>query len=128
MFKRLEKRRLRKEEGRKLGISDEKINVIMGLNDTDSEESTSESDSSCERENVAGSIEELESDDNADNAGVENKDDPLVSVDQALLDPIYVVSVYPEVKACIVCPGKQLKGQKMTQWHCASNACNVFLC
>ncbi len=119
MFKRVEKHRLKKEEEEILGIDDE----IMGLNDTDSEESTSESGLSDNEENVAGS---MESDDSENSSGVENKDDPLLSVDQALHDPIYVVSVYPEVKACIVCPGKHLKGQKMTQLHRTSNACTIF--
>jgi hypothetical protein len=120
MFKRVEKHRLKKEEEEILGIHDE----IMGLNDTDSEESTSESELSDDEENVAGSM-GFESDDSENSSGVENEDDPLLSVDQALRDPIYVVSVYPEVRACIVCPGKHLKGQKMTQLHRTSNACMI---
>jgi hypothetical protein len=117
MFKRVEKHRLKKEEEEVLGIDDD-----VGLNDTDSEESTSESELS---DDVAGSM-DSESDDSENSNGVENKDDPLLSVDQALCDPIYVVSVYPEVKACIVCPGKHLKGREMTQLHRTSNACMIF--
>ena len=113
MFKRVEKRRRRKEEEAETSLNEE-LKEIMGFNDTDSDESTSESDSSDEEGEFA-------QDDEGDDEG-----DPKISVSQALLDPIFVVSLFPEVKACMVCPGKQLKGEKMVELHRISNACMLF--
>ncbi|KJA16858.1 hypothetical protein HYPSUDRAFT_71036 [Hypholoma sublateritium FD-334 SS-4] len=134
MFKRVEKRRLKKQEEEELGI-DEDMKEILGMHDTDSEESASdESDSDDDeeedvRDDVAedddGSGEEGQSvaeDEDADEDEGEDAEDPNVTVRQALLDSVYVVSILPEVKACVVCPGKLLKGAKMVQLHRVSNA------
>lgn len=118
MFKRVEKRRRRKEEEAESGLNEE-LKEIMGFNDTDSDESTSESESSDgegESEDEEGGLAQDEDD----------EDDPKITVSQALLDPIFVVSLFPEVKACIVCPGKHLKGEKMAELHRTSNACMLF--
>ncbi len=138
MFKRVEKRRLKKQEEEELGI-DEDMKEILGIHDTDSEESASDdSDSDSEGEEdqeeddiaadddesggeVQSSAEEDEDEDD------EDAEDPNVTVRQALLDSVYVVSVLPEVKACVVCPGKLLKGVKMVQLHRVSNACTLLL-
>ncbi|KAI9000611.1 hypothetical protein BD414DRAFT_472204 [Trametes punicea] len=50
------------------------------------------------------------------------QDDAPMSVPEALQNPIYLVSLEPEVKACIVCPGKLLKNPVMTDVHLQSNA------
>ncbi|KIK10009.1 hypothetical protein K443DRAFT_136083 [Laccaria amethystina LaAM-08-1] len=129
MFKRVEKRRRKKEEEEELGL-DEDMKEVLGIHDTDSEESNSESDP--EPEGASDSdVEEGrglgEEGDEGEGEGEETEEeekeeDPSITVAQALQDPIYVVSVLPEVKACIVCPGKLLKGVKMVQLHRTSNA------
>ncbi|CAA7266833.1 unnamed protein product [Cyclocybe aegerita] len=136
MLKRVEKRRRKKQEEEEIGL-DEDMKEILGMHDTDSDESTSESGSG------GSSGQEDEEDDGmdpgvdaeealSDEEDEEDKDgdaeeDPEVSVGQALKDPVYVVSVMPEVRACIVCPGKLLKGIKMVDLHRTSNACTLSL-
>ncbi len=138
MFKRVEKRRLKKEEEEELGI-DEDMKEILGIHDTDSEESASDSDSDSEGEedneeddiladeNESGEEGQSASEDEDEDEDNEDAEDPNVTVRQALLDSVYVVSVLPEVKACVVCPGKLLKGVKMVQLHRVSNACTLLL-
>jgi hypothetical protein len=138
MFKRVEKRRRKKEEEEELGL-DEDMKEILGIQETDSEESASDPDDDSDGgssdgeegmdddrvgENEDGDDEEGESADEGD--ADEEEEDPNVTVAQALDDPLYVVSVLPEVKACIICPGKLLKGAKMVQKHRESNARNFF--
>lgn len=133
MFKRVEKRRRKKEEEEELGL-DEDMKEVLGFHDTDSEESNSESDSEPEGDSDSD-VEEMGLGEEGDEGEVEaeesgeeeEEEDPSVTVAQALQDPIYVVSVLPEVKACIVCPGKLLKGVKMVQLHRTSNACMLSL-
>ena len=130
MFKRVEKRRRKKEEEEKLGL-DEEVKEILGMQDTDSEESESDSDEEGEEEeeeSVAdnedmNSVEEDEDEEDED----EEEKDPSITVSQALKDPLYIVSVLPDIKACIVCPGKLLKSTKMVQLHRTSNACTPSL-
>ena len=126
MFKRVDKRRRKKEEEQKLGL-DEEVKEIFGIQDTDSEESDSDSDpgdgeEEPEEEN-SGADEEIDPGEDEDDA----EEDPSITVSQALKDPLYVVSVLPDVKACIVCPGKLLKTVKMVQLHRTSNACTLSL-
>ena len=138
MFKRVEKRRRKKEEEEELGL-DEDMKEILGIQETDSEESASDSDDDSNDgpsdggEGVEfvriegagddeGGDEEDQDADEDDSEEEEKEEDPNVTVSQALNDPVYVVSVLPEVKACIVCPGKLLKGVKMVQLHRTSKA------
>jgi len=133
MFKRVEKRRRKKEEEEELGL-DEDMKEILGIQETDSEESASDSDDSddgssdgdedMEKDGVGeGEVDEGEEGESEDeDAGQEEEEeDPNITVAQALNDPVYVVSVLPEVKACVICPGKLLKGVKMVQTHRDSN-------
>ena len=134
MFKRVDKRRRKKEEEEKLGL-DEEVKEILGIQDTDSEESESDSDEGEEEEEEEE--EESVADDEEMNFGEEDEDDdededeedkdPSITVSQALKDPLYIVSVLPDIKACIVCPGKLLKSIKMAQLHRTSNACTLSL-
>ena len=39
------------------------------------------------------------------------------SPSEALRDPVYVVSLDPDVRACILCKGKVIKGTPMSQVH-----------
>jgi len=126
MFKRVDKRRRKKEEEEKLGL-DEEVKEILGIHDTDSEESDSDSDSDDGEEDEEEEEEESVADDEEMNFGEEDEDDeeeedPSITVSQALKDPLYVVSVLPDIKACIVCPGKLLKSIRMVQLHRTSNA------
>jgi hypothetical protein len=125
MFKRVDKRRRKKEEEEKLGL-DEEVKEILGIQDTDSEESESDSDDG-EEESVAEEEEEEEEMDSGEEDGdnEEDQDEDPITVSQALKDPLYNVSVLPDVKACIVCPGKLLKSVKMVQLHRTSNACTL---
>lgn len=125
MFKRVDKRRRKKEDEERLGL-DEEVKEILGIQDTDSEESTSESDSDEgeEKENATDKEMEGESDDDEEE---EEEEYPSITVNQALKDPLYIVSILPDVKACIVCPGKLLKSVKMVQLHTTSNACMLSL-
>ena len=138
MFKRVEKRRRKKQEEEELGL-DEDMKEVLGIQETDSEESASDTDSDSEGEDGFALGEEDEGLEGADlgaeeEAGSEEEDDeqgededPNISVGQALDEPIYVVSVLPDIKSCIVCPGKLLKSAKMVQLHRTSNACTLSL-
>jgi hypothetical protein len=54
----------------------------------------------------------------------EEGEDHEMSVSQALNNPLYTASYLQlEVKTCVVCPGKILKGPRMEEIHLASNAC-----
>jgi len=119
MFKRLEKHRQKKED--KLGL-DERWQEILGFHDTDSEESASEDDSDDDEgtSDSGGGTDYTEEYDEGE--------EQLVTVSQALTDPLYVASsLRPEVKACIICPGKVLNGLKMEELHLVSNACMLLL-
>ena len=121
MFKRVDKRRRKKEEEEELGL-DEEVKEILGIQDTDSEESESDSGEGEEEEGAAD--EEVNSVEDEDD---EKDEDPSLTVSQALKDPLYIVSILPDVRACIVCPGKLLKSVKMVQLHRTSNACTLSL-
>ncbi|KAJ6532067.1 hypothetical protein B0H19DRAFT_1384269 [Mycena capillaripes] len=128
MFKRVEKRRRKQEEEEELGL-DEDTKDVLGLNDTDSDESDSDSDDDSESEaegaEDGGANEEGEAEDDDDEDSSEDGDDaeePPISVEEALRDPVYVVSLEPDVKACIVCPGKLLKNSEVLTLHRASKA------
>lgn len=148
MFKRVQKRIRKREREEELGL-DSEMKEVLGLQDTDSEESDSSSEdegeggSNSEDEEEGGSSDE-ESQEDAD----ENEDDgiqddeimasagdvpedsdsdseiedsiPEMSVTEAVKDPVYVVSLQPQIKACILCHGKLLKNNKMSEVHKAS--------
>jgi hypothetical protein len=122
MFKRVDKRRRKKAEEEKLGL-DEEVKEILGIQDTDSEESVSESESDEGEEEESAAEEEMNSGEDEE----DEEEDPSITVSQALKDPLYIVSILPDVKACIVCPGKLLKNVKMVQLHRTSNACTLSL-
>lgn len=123
MFKRVDKRRRKKEEEEKLGL-DEEVKSILGIQDTDSEESESESGSDEDEEEASAAGGEMDSEDEEEGEG-EEEEDPSITVSQALKDPLYIVSILPDIKACIVCPGKLLKSVKMVRLHRTSNACTL---
>jgi len=105
---------------------DGEIKEILGLHDTDSDESLSDPDSEP-------SEDEVEEDENGEleetGSNTEDEDDekPPIPIHSALLDPLYVVSLEPQlIKGCIVCPGKHLKSKEMFETHVKSNACTLL--
>jgi hypothetical protein len=128
MFKRMEKRRRKRVEEEELGI-DEDMKEILGMHDTDSEESDSDSD---QDESSAGDVNEEQQELSRTDKGwesdqEEDEEEHVITVQEALRDPVYLVSLQPDVKACIVCPGKLLKGAKMVELHRTSKACTLSL-
>ncbi|KAJ7364357.1 hypothetical protein DFH08DRAFT_930319 [Mycena albidolilacea] len=125
MFKRVDKRRKRQEEEEELGL-DEDMKEVLGLNDTDSDESDSDDNSESESEADDGADEvegeEGDEEDDEDSSDEEGEEEPPISVEEALRDPVYVVSIEPDVKACITCPGKLLKNAEILRLHRASKA------
>ena len=135
MLKRVEKRRRKKEEEEKLGLDDD-MKDILGLQDTDSDESDSDSDRGSEGSSGDGSEgdegEDVGSEDEEANARrpileeseeeTVNLEGTAISIREALHDPIFIVSVQPDIQACIVCPRKLLKNTKMTAVHRSSKA------
>lgn len=132
MFKRVEKRRRRKEEEEELGLDDD-MKEVLGVQDTDSDESESDSDSETDSEkgSAIGEQEvdrEVDEEDEEEATGSEGDisndegelENPVITVEDALADPVYLVSLDPDVKACLVCPGKSLKHPKMIEVHKAS--------
>jgi len=124
MFKRVEKRHRKKVEEEELGL-DEDMKEILGMHDTDSEESESGSEQSS-----GGDIDEGQDGlPNEEDFGQSESDDedvakqPVITVQEALRDPIYLASLQPDIKACIVCPGKLFKTVKMVELHRLSKAC-----
>jgi len=114
MFKRIEKRRRKKEEEDELGL-DENAKEILGMHDTDSDESDSDASN---HEPVPKVVEDADQEEVSD----EEDDRPPISVSDALRSPIYVVSIALDVKSCVVCPGKFLKNSRMVAVHEASEA------
>ena len=132
MFKRVDKRRRKKEEEEKLDL-DEEVKEILGFQDTDSDESESDSDEGEEEEeeeeegSAVDDHEEMNFGEEDEDDDDDEEEDPSINVDQALKDPLYIISVLPDIKGCIVCPDKILKGTKMIQLHRTSNACTLSL-
>ncbi|KAF5382144.1 hypothetical protein D9615_004420 [Tricholomella constricta] len=133
MFKRVEKRRRKREEEEELGL-DEDMKEVLGMHDTDSEESASDSDDSSDGEQGSddnggtpegGAFGEEDLEDFEEESDVEEAEQPVITIREALRDPVYLISLEPVVKACIVCPGKLLKGAKMVDLHRTSNACTA---
>lgn len=114
-----------------LGL-DEDMKDILGLNDTDSDESDSESEDDSEESGLdAGDGGEEEEEYEKDEEEEADSDEggtsrPPIIVQEALRDPLYLISLEPPVNACIVCPNKLLKGSQMIQVHKESNACTLL--
>ncbi|QRV90029.1 hypothetical protein RhiJN_18047 [Ceratobasidium sp. AG-Ba] len=122
MFKRINKKIRKKEQ------EVEDPSHVLGA-DTDSDESDSGSSSNGSAnssEDEAGQLGKRKRGDvseNSDEAGDEDEDErdeaPPMTVAEALVDPLY--PTHGEAKACVVCPGKELKHAKMASVHVASS-------
>lgn len=135
MFKRVEKRLKRREEEIKLGIDDETRDVL-GLNDTDSEESESDSGLSLEDENDLESSEDEsegggelwggiqdDGDEEEEDEGPQQIAFPIFTVQQALDDSIFAHPTQDNAHLCSICPGKTLISAQSISQHLASKAC-----
>ncbi|KAI0649381.1 hypothetical protein C8Q79DRAFT_950242 [Trametes meyenii] len=77
-----------------------------------------------DRGNEASEDEEMEvaPEDESEEESDSDEGDPPMSVSEALQNPLYMISLEPEVKACITCPGKLIKNPVMAEVHLKSNA------
>ncbi|THG97338.1 hypothetical protein EW026_g4635 [Hermanssonia centrifuga] len=134
MFKRVEKRRRKQEEEEELGL-DGDMKEVLGLQDTDSEESDSSDDedpSGSEEEAGANDADDVSDKEEMSDGGLQSVEEdeeeedklPPMSVTEAVRDPLYIVSLDPEVRECILCPGKLLKNPTMSEAHKSSKAHN----
>jgi hypothetical protein len=132
MFKRVQKRQRKREREEELGI-DGDMKEVLGLQDTDSEESDSSSEGEEDAESEDGEDEltvevpadseedeELLDEDATESDDEETDELPELSVTEAVKNPVYVVSLEPRTEACILCTGKLLKNQTMSEVHKAS--------
>ena len=138
MFKRVEKRIRKKEKEEELGL-DGDMKEMLGMHDTDSDESESSSDedqdvaendegSEVEEDEEEGdeggeedaSEDEDEDEDEDEGASASEEDEAPLTLSEALKDPLYLIEEEPEVKGCIVCPGKLLKNPVMIDVHLQS--------
>ena len=138
MFKRVEKKLARKREEEELGITEE-IKEAIGLNDLDSsssDESGSSSSSSgpkisskrkrlLDDESDVGSDADSEGQspavsDDQDDDGDEDEPGVQMTIEEALHNPLYVISIQPDIRGCIVCPRKLLKNDPMVSVHMRS--------
>ena len=147
MFKRIEKRQKKREHDEELGIDDE-MKQTYGLEDTDSDESSSDSDTSSEN-SEADESDDKNGDDNLDRGSTadiktewlatgeetsEEEDEsdeeelaldkenrlPRLKLADVMKNPIYIPSAEREERTCIVCPKKILKNSRMAEVHVAS--------
>lgn len=127
MFKRVERKRKRREEEEELGL-DQDTKEIMGLNDTDSDESDSGSEhESAQSDNLDPDIGEdgdQEEDTASEDEGVD--EDPPISVAEALKDPLYLISLDPTVHGCVLCKGKLIKNAGMATAHKNASVCRFL--
>ncbi|KZT73613.1 hypothetical protein DAEQUDRAFT_754437 [Daedalea quercina L-15889] len=145
MFKRVARRQRKQERDEEMGL-DAETKQVLGLHDTDSDESSSSSESESgidtgdENEiNGAGDVDDDDEDEEDGDGGeglsdqdeesvdydaseASEEEEPPLSVQEALRDPLYIISLDPEIRACIACPGKLLKNPTMCEVHRSSNA------
>ncbi|KAG6900604.1 hypothetical protein C0993_007827 [Termitomyces sp. T159_Od127] len=130
MFKRVKRRQRKKEEEEELGL-DEDMKQVLGMNDTDSEESASDTDDS-ESGSSEGSryegvyvsneervFEQIEGEESEKETSL-----PVITVQEALRDPVYVISLKPNVKGCILCRGKFFRDVKTVEVHTLASSVN----
>ncbi|KZP00501.1 hypothetical protein CALVIDRAFT_533510 [Calocera viscosa TUFC12733] len=131
MYKRIAKRIERHEREDKLGITEEE-KEILGLNDTDSDESDSEesddqgddSEASVDGEDNSAELEislrdAQESDHEDEEDEIESLGDliPPMPIDQALKSPLYDFLATAKGQGCVICPGKILASENAANLH-----------
>ncbi|KAF8529877.1 hypothetical protein JB92DRAFT_2860159 [Gautieria morchelliformis] len=125
MFKRVAKRARKREQEADLGL-DEETKQVLGLQDTDSDESldsNSDSESHSEESDPGSESHGEELDPESELSDV---DGPPMSVMAAATDPLYdlpsATSLTTDLRACVICPGKLIKNTQMAQTHLKSKA------
>ena len=101
----------------------------MALNDTDPEESVSESDSSSDRDSAVEQLDEEDIEDSGEESGDDDAEESTqarISLSDAFRDPVYVMSLDPDIRACILCKDKVIKGTVMSQLHKTSTGCTFL--
>ena len=137
MFKRVEKKITRKRKEEELGITEE-IKEAIGLNDVDSDDSSSDESEASSSSTTPGilskrkrSFEEELDDCSAAASGsdtsdeAEDEDGVQMTVDEALHNPLYLVSIQPDIRGCFVCPRKILKNDTMVSVHTKSQVSRI---
>ena len=136
MFKRVEKKLARKKEEEELGITEE-IKDAIGINDLDSSSDESEASSSGSSPKISSKRKRLlDDDDELDTSsdgrgsgaldGSEDDDDDdyeaggQMTIEEALHNPLFIISIQPDIRGCIVCPHKLLKNDTMVSVHTKS--------
>ncbi|CAE6530762.1 unnamed protein product [Rhizoctonia solani] len=135
MYKRINKRIKKKEEEEALGLDGE-TKEMLGMPETDSDESDSsdedpsdggseESDGEGKDSDIASSsgVEMEGSEEDEEEVGDdEGEDEPPMSILEALDNPLYSIGKGSEAQGCILCPGKELKHAKMASIHVESSS------
>ena len=144
MFKRVEKKLAKKKNEEELGFTEE-IKEVIGLNDVDSNDSSSdETDASgstssprltSKRKRLLDDELGPSSDAASEGQGSGASDDPedddedepgvQMTVEEVLHDPLYIISLQPDIRGCIVCPQKLLKNDTMASVHTNSQVCRA---
>lgn len=150
MFKRVDRRRKRKEIEESLGLDDDERGVF-GLHDTDSSESESDASESASTsssatssdgrriklknkrkrgasspsndessENEDDELEPVTDDEEDEDGNSEHGTTPLLTIASALQEPVRLICPDPEAWVCAFCPGKILKHAAMVKVHEAS--------
>jgi len=150
MFKRVDRRRKRKEIEERLGLDDDERGVF-GLHDTDSSESESDaSESASASSSSATSSNECRTqprkkrkrgtsspsnDDSGESATDEDEEGSSehgiglrLTIASALKEPIRLIRPDPEAWVCTFCPGKILKHAAMVKVHEASRVRTLQTC
>lgn len=123
MFKRVERRRKRRDDEEKLGL-DEETRELLGFNETDSDESETGSESGEDNQAGDGLVSVLngEHDNEGDIDEDEDVEESPISIEEALKDPVYLISIDPTVYGCVLCKGKIIKNADMAAVHKGSTA------
>ena len=152
MFKRVDRRRKRKEIEERLGLDDDERGVF-GLHDTDSSESESDASESAsassssatsstqprkrrKRGTSSPSNDEGGEDEDGDSATDDEDEEGSsehgialrLTIASALKEPIRLILPDPEAWVCTFCPGKILKHEAMVKVHEASRVRTLQTC
>ena len=113
---------------------------VLGMHDTDSDESDSSSGDSSdsgssddEGEITPNDVADEQAEDEVDEEDEEESGDelshsiPQMSVTETMQDPVYIFSTDPDVMACALCPGKLLKNTTMADIHKSSKVCSYSI-
>jgi len=143
MFKRVEKKLARKKEQEELGITEE-IKEAIGINDLDSSSDESEASSSSSSPKFSSKrkrpLDDEEVDASSDGQGSDVSDGPeddddddyevgvQMTIEEALHNPLFIVSIQPDIRGCVVCPHKLLKNDMMASVHMRSQVRCAPIC